>query len=106
MHNEIDMDAVCDALIPHGIPSYVEQTVGRFAAIYVGPPNADGYHVIAAGPGIFEGPAWTLPKGQTGDFYVGPHDDGDTRPVVIPEGASEQDIVNVIVAQWKAATIG
>lgn len=83
------MDAVVTALLRQGIESYVGQTGGGCATIFAGASRFDAeygglrYQAIA-GPGWFAGPGWTDAQGDTGDFNVGPDDDGETRTTVMP----------------------
>jgi hypothetical protein len=79
----IDLDLVVSYLKRADIFAYVEQTGGGTATIYAGPTHMeDGYgkrFAAIAGPGWFEGPAWTGGRGYMDDFYVGPDtEDQDT----------------------------
>lgn len=79
---EFPLDAVVEAVTRQGIPAYVEMTGGGVATIYAGEREeviVDGLrymeHPIAAGPGWFEGPNYTLGTATTDDFYIGRNND-------------------------------
>lgn len=101
MTNTIDMQRICDLLNTQGITAYVEQTGGGTATIYAGESFTDKHgdprHPVLAGPGWFDGPAWTQPHGDPTDFYIGPDDDGESdiseievAPTVTEEQAAER----------------
>lgn len=96
----IDMEAVADELRRRGVHSYVEQTGGGVATIYAGPqheePGWGTRWACLAGPGWFDGPLWTLPVGDLGDFYVGPDDDGETEPLRTKREHTVADVADLI----------
>lgn len=80
----IDMTAIVGMLHRADIAAYVEQTGGGCATIYVGERNrviADDpdylYWELSIGPGTFD---WDGDEhvGFLGDFYMGPHDQGES----------------------------
>lgn len=83
---ELNFDSICELLRAQGIPAYVEQTGGGCATIYAGEPDRTDpdwpRFAAVAGPGWFEGPGWTNGRGDTGEFYVGPDDDGESEVIV------------------------
>lgn len=87
--NLIDMDAVCELLSQRGVAAYVEYTGGGCATIRAGEQFTDAEGTqrwpALAGPGWFDPPMGT-PGGSRAfahpdEFYVGPDDDGVSRPV-------------------------
>jgi len=113
------MDLIVDYVRAAGYVAYVEQTGGGVATIYasrtadergyparhpVGPYNDDVVDV-AAGPGWFEGPAWTMPRGDLADFYVGPDGD-DFDDYAKTYRATESDTANTLGARIVALLAG
>lgn len=104
MTSTIDMDAVADLLNVAGVAAYVEQTGGGCATIYAGPTHTDEHgderYAVVAGPGWFDGPAWTCARAAVGDFYIGPDDDGENvDAVTVATTADPASIVRLITAQ-------
>jgi hypothetical protein len=81
---DIAGDDVVALVTAAGYPCVVEQTGGGTATIYAGAmfmlDDVQRYPVIA-GPGEFEGPAWTLSSFSLWEFAIGPDDDGETEPL-------------------------
>lgn len=83
---EIDLDVVIDHLREMGVDAMVEQTGGGCATIYAGatrPHPEDPHHpahAAVAGPGRF-GWGQRPSIGHLDEIYVGPDDQGETRPV-------------------------
>lgn len=105
---DIDFDAVRTALHARGIDAYVEQTGGGCATIYAGPtheePGWGKRWACLAGPGWFDGPGWTNPKGDPNDFYIGPDDDGVAEAWSNPLRTTDAtEIADVIARQVAAA---
>jgi hypothetical protein len=50
-----------------------------------------------AGPGWFDGPAWTRGRADLRDFYVGPDDDGSADPRHVPDDATAESVAALIV---------
>lgn len=107
MSTEIDMQKVCDLVHLADIPAYVEQTGGGCATIYAGrcfarpridPDPSTKLWDVAAGPGWFEGPGWTLPKGDVEDFYVGADDMGEGEFYTATATDTEETLAARIVA--------
>jgi hypothetical protein len=96
---DIDFDRITDLVNAAGIPAYTEQTSGGCATIYVGTARRDAYgdlrYLLLAGPGWFDGPGWTSPKGTTADLYVGPDDDGASQPWA----ATSEDTADTVAAR-------
>jgi len=67
---ELNFDKVCDLLKAHGIAAYTEMTGGGCATIYARREGQTGREVTA-GPGWFDGPRYTLPRGSSEEFSVG-----------------------------------
>lgn len=115
----IDLDEVVNQLAKLGVPAYVEQTGGGCATIYAGTPQSwpdqygDRRYAAAAGPGWFEGPAWTKGRGHTDEFYFGPDDDGDTDGDSVPDKAQPPQIAQMIAGvvrdvearRWRVDTV-
>jgi hypothetical protein len=103
MSRTIDMHRVCDLLTERGIFAYVEHTGGNVATIFAGEvyedEDGESRYPAIAGPGRFEGPWWSNPRGETADFYIGPDDDGEASVDCVPEDSDEVDLTNLIEAQ-------
>lgn len=93
-----DMDELTTLLVRRGVSAYVQQTGGGCATVYIGNIIND-YYEMAAGPGWFNGPAWTLPRARWGDFYYGPDDDGDTIPDTVTDPMPLTDLADLLLAR-------
>lgn len=120
----LDLDEVVRLLKDKGVVAYVEQTGGGTATIYAGEQFqqreetwrwVDGVRVsngsetvprypVIAGPGWFEGPGWTHPQADAGDFAIGPDDDGESDPVFTTATWTEADVAEEIFRQFKERT--
>jgi len=99
----IDLQKVCDILASeHSVTAYVEQTGGGCATIYAGEPwdeaNWGNRYPAVAGPGWFDGPGWTLPRGDLHDFYIGPDDDGESDDITRPLDDHDETAVARLIA--------
>lgn len=96
----LDMDKIVDLLRAGGITAYVEQTGGGCATIYAGESYVDSHgderYPVLAGPGWFEGPNWTIARGDTDDFSVGLDDDGETPSDITDTEATEEVVAQTI----------
>lgn len=122
----LDLDRIVERVVEAGFAAYVEQTGGGCATIYASreweerpvtrmgepdgtvrlpavheDPNDPSWprHEVAAGPGWFEGPRWTRPRGGSEDFYVGPDDGGE--PGLYEAVRSEDEAVAAILARLR-----
>lgn len=97
----IDLDDIVERVRDAGHPAHVAQTGGGTATIYAGLPapdvNGDERYPVIAGPGSFAGPGWTRGVADTGDFYIGPDDDGETPPIVTDDDDDEGVVAALIV---------
>jgi hypothetical protein len=76
----IDFDALAALITNLGHTAIVEQTGGGVATIMVGEYNTHDRALVAAGPGWFNGPAWTQGRGSFDEFFWGRDDDGESTP--------------------------
>jgi hypothetical protein len=109
----LDLDAVVDILHKNDVEAYVEQTGGGTATIYAGKQAdheepryvwRDGVREqvgtetwarfpVIAGPGWFEGPGWSKGRADTGDFTIGPDDDGESDDIFTASDADNEATV-------------
>jgi hypothetical protein len=98
----IRLDHVTDALKARGVPAYTEQTGGGVATIYAGPrweEDGWGYRYAAlCGPGWFQDSHFTNPHADTGDLNVGADNEDGGDYIRVPESATWEQIVDLIVA--------
>lgn len=109
---DINLDEVVRLLqAEHGIANaYVEQTGGGCATIYAGPQHTDGNgdqrYAVAAGPGWFAGPGFTVARATPADFYIGPDDDGESEVIEVARLAADSQtdagIARLIAEQVEA----
>lgn len=80
----LDFDHIAQLLREDDYHAHVAQTGGGTATIYAGnvyrDDRGDERYPVLIGPGYFRGPGWTNAAGDTDECYVGPDDDGETRP--------------------------
>ena len=109
-----DMDRIAALVRERGGEAYVEQTGGGCATIFAslgcderGFPLADanGHYGAAAGPGWFEGEGWTLPRGGSSEFLVGPDDDGDATPYNATAEDTEETLAERICQVLRQAVL-
>lgn len=96
--NGIDFDALAALITEHGHRATVEQTGGGVATIYVGEYDANHRALLAAGPGRFDGPAWTKARGSFDEFFWGRDDDGESTPTQESTPRSLADIAHDMAA--------
>ena len=94
-HFEIPAGEVLDALRAAGFTAEVEQTGGGTATIRA----IQGDVVLLGGPGYYD---WAEPRDSilhTGDFWVGPDDNGQDpdAAVAVVAGCSAADIAAVFI---------
>ena len=94
----IDFDALAALITEHGFTATVEQTGGGVATIMSGEYDTDHRALIAAGPGWFDGPAWTKGRGSFDEFFWGRDDDGESTPTQEPTPRALADIADDIAA--------
>jgi hypothetical protein len=94
----LDLQKVCDLLKGADIPAYVEQTGGGIATIFAGKMDADDRYEAVAGPGWFDGPGWTLPRGDTSGFSVGPDTDDNYAESVFADATWDETRVASTIA--------
>jgi hypothetical protein len=104
---EVDGDEVVRILAERGIEATVAQTGGGTATLFAGPmhvyakgdPTMDGveFAAAAAGPGWFEGPAWTRSKFSTAELSIG-HDDpyGEDAYELAPVDATATVVADLV----------
>lgn len=70
---------------------------------YAGTPwDEEGWgqrYPALAGPGWFDGPAWSQPRASLEEFYIGPDDDGESETASPALDATPESIAAMIVAQ-------
>lgn len=106
----VDFDRVVEALKARGITAYVEMTGGGVATIYTGTDGSDPdvRPVVAAGPGWFEGPYYSRPRGAIGDLYIGPDEADDNLDNIEPKNEAETIELIVMwhkVVEWAKAVM-
>ena len=74
-----DFERLAEMVRGFAMPAVIEQSGGGIATMYVGEFNDDGYALIIAGPGWFEGPGWTNPRASLDEFSWGPDDEGESE---------------------------
>lgn len=103
----IDFDRLTELVNAAGIPAYTAQTGGGTATIHIGTARRDAHgnprYLMLAGPGSFDGPGWTNPKGAAGDLYVGPDDDGESEPWAVSSHETAATVAARIVEMAQAA---
>jgi hypothetical protein len=105
----LNLDHVVTLVRRQGVFAYVEQTGGGCATIYAGeaypdPASdhpADMLWPAVAGPGWFEGPAWTRARALLSDFSIGVDDQGVTMPTepYLIGAVTEEAVARLIAAQ-------
>lgn len=104
---EIDMTRVA-ALVTstYGIEAVVEQTGGEVATIYAGHYALDVERwPVAAGPGWFTDRSWSQAYGSLDDFYIGPDDQGEIKPVSTDRSWTEERCAREIAVHYYAQKI-
>lgn len=91
----VDLDHVAWILNRRGLYAYVGQTGGGCATLFAAATEADyrrcghGYEAgsplltACAGPGWFDGPAWTMARADAADLWIGPDDCGEADPTCL-----------------------
>lgn len=93
----VNFDEVVELVRAQGIAAYVEQTGGGCATILAGTLSEDGRAVAAAGPGWFEGPGWTLGRGDTDELFVGRDDSGESESAMADASWDERCVADELV---------
>lgn len=94
------LERITAAVQAAGFTCYIDMTGGGIFTIRAGEPweEPDGgtRYPVLAGPGYHRKEGYI---GWTGDFYVGPDDDGTSDAVVITDDWTEQMVIEEIIRQ-------
>jgi hypothetical protein len=94
----LNLDTLAELIRQRGLKAAIEHTGGGCATIYVGEPDTDGFYLVAAGAGHFDGANWTDPRAYWGDFCWGLDDEGMTQPTFENNVRPLENIADEMVA--------
>jgi hypothetical protein len=97
---EFSMVELAEAVVDRGVPAFIEHTGGGCATIFAGalafnPETGEARWPACAGPGRYE---FGLVFADTEEFWIGPDDDGTTKPIEAIPGWSIDLMADAIVA--------